>query len=298
MAQSRIEWTEATWNPVTGCTRASAGCDLCYAVTMTRRLAAMGSEKYTGLINPGKDHFNGVARTHPSVLGQPFRRGKATTWFVNSMSDLFHPGVPFPFVAAVFGVMGATPHHTYQVLTKRPERAAAFFDWLDAEAIREGVRPADVCADAVGEASDGHTVVEAVFDLKPWPLPNVWIGTSVEDERVTSRIDSLRAVQAAVRFLSCEPLIGSLDLRGRLDGVSWVIVGGESGAGARPMRAEWAEAIQAACAEAGVAYFFKQTGRVLARELGLGETKGGKAEAWPARVAAIGGRAFPEPALS
>lgn len=293
MAQSRIEWTEATWNPVTGCTRASDGCDLCYAVAMTRRLDAMGSEKYAGLVNPGKDHFNGVTRTHPDSLGQPFRRHKATTWFVNSMSDLFHAGVPFPFVAAVFGVMGATPHHTYQVLTKRPERAADFFAWLDDEATRQDIRPADVCAAAVGEASAGETVVEWVFDPTPWPLPNVWVGTSVEDERVAGRIEALRAVPAAVRFLSCEPLIGSLDLRGRLDGVGWVIVGGESGAGARPMRAEWAEAIQAACAEADVAYFFKQTGRVLARELGLGQTKGNKAEAWPARVAAMGSRAFP-----
>ena len=282
MAQSSIEWTEATWNPVTGCTRASAGCDLCYAVTMTRRLAAMGQEKYRGLVNPGKNHFNGVVKCHPDALRQPLRLKKGTVWFVNSMSDLFHLGVPFEFVAAVFGVMGATPHHTYQVLTKRPERAAEFFAWL-------GSDPTVACAGAAERESG--LAVKTFPDA--WPLPNVWIGTSVEDERVADRIDALRAVPAEVRFLSCEPLIGELDLRGRLVDVDWVIVGGESGPGARPMRAEWAARIQAACADVEVAYFFKQTGRALARELGLGDTKGGDAEAWPAEFAPIGARAFP-----
>jgi len=112
MAQSSIEWTQETWNPVSGCTRASAGCDFCYAVTMTRRLEAMGSAKYTGLVNTGKSHFNGIVRTHPESLEQPLRRKKATIYFVNSMSDLFHPKVPFEFIAAVFGVMAATPQHT------------------------------------------------------------------------------------------------------------------------------------------------------------------------------------------
>lgn len=289
MAQSSIEWTDATWNPVTGCTRASAGCDLCYAVPMTRRLAAMGQEKYAGLVNPGKGHFNGKTKEHSDALGQPFKRQKATIYFVNSMSDLFHPGVTFEFVAAVFGVMAATPHHTYQVLTKRPERAAAFFNWLSDS-------PEEQCAEAVEAATQGALTVEP--GGVNWPLENVWIGTSVEDNRVIERIDHLRQVPAHVRFLSCEPLIGELDLRGRLEAIDWVIVGGESGPGARPMRAEWAEAIQAACAEAGAAYFFKQMGRVLAKEMGLGDKKGSDAEKWPADFASIGAREFPERVLT
>ncbi|HLT46521.1 MAG TPA: DUF5131 family protein, partial [Rubricoccaceae bacterium] len=213
MASSSIEWTEATWNPVTGCTRASAGCDLCYAVTMTRRLAAMGSEKYAGLINAGKHHFNGVVRTHADTLDQPLRRRQDTLWFVNSMSDLFHPGVPFEFVAAVFGVMAATPQHQYQVLTKRPERMRAYFDWL----AEQEPGPVALCTKAAATAMGRALRV----DQKRWPLPNVWLGTSVEDERVANRIAALRSVPAQVRFLSCEPLIGSLDLDGRLDGIHW-----------------------------------------------------------------------------
>ncbi|MCH7639187.1 MAG: phage Gp37/Gp68 family protein [Bacteroidetes bacterium] len=292
MAQSSIEWTEATWNPVTGCTRASAGCDFCYAVTMTRRLEAMGQEKYAGLINPGKSHFNGTVRTHPESLEQPLRRKKATIYFVNSMSDLFHPKDPFEFIAAVFGVMAATPQHTYQVLTKRPERATEFFCWLDDEM----ADPTAICSEMTVKATNGSIEIDSESTPSKWPLTNVWIGTSVEDDRVISRVDALRTVPAHVRFLSCEPLIGALDLHGQLDGIHWVIVGGESGAGARPMRAEWAADIQKACKEAEVAYFFKQTGRVLARESGLGDSKGSKAEAWPEEILKIGGRAFPQAA--
>ena len=282
MAQSSIEWTDSTWNPVSGCTRASAGCDFCYAVAMTRRLEAMGQEKYTGLVNPGKSHFNGVTKTHADALLQPFQRQTGTVYFVNSMSDLFHPGVDFEFVAAVFGVMASTPWHTYQVLTKRPERAVDFFAWL-------GDDPVGRCLVAM-EATGGISVDTSA---ETWPLDNVWMGTSVEDDRVTDRIDALRGVPADVRFLSCEPLIGSLDLGGRLDGIDWVIVGGESGPGARPMKHEWADAIRRECSDASVAYFFKQTGRVLARELGLGNTKGSDAEVWPESIRAIGDREMP-----
>ena len=286
MASSSIEWTEATWNPVTGCTRASAGCDLCYAVTMTRRLAAMGSEKYIGLINPNKQHFNGVVRTHFGSLGEPFKRRPGTLWFVNSMSDLFHKEVPFDFVAAVFGVMAATPRHQYQVLTKRPERMRAFFDWL-------GEQRHDSLAVCVESAANALDQTLDVGDETPWPLPNVWLGTSVEDERVADRIDALQSVPAHVRFLSCEPLIGPVDLTGRLNGIHWVIVGGESGFGARPMSPEWAEAIQSACREQRVAYFFKQTGAVLAKEWGLSSKKGSDAEEWPEAHQHLGERAFP-----
>ena len=259
---------------------------------MTRRLEAMGSEKYTGLVNSGKAHFNGIVRTHPESLEQPLRRKKATIYFVNSMSDLFHPKVPFEFIAGVFGVMAATPQHTYQVLTKRPEQAIKFFSWLDSQ----GSDPTSRCSEMTFQATTGGIEIDAESTPSNWPLENVWIGTSVEDDRVISRIDALREVPAQVRFLSCEPLIGELNLDGQLDGVQWVIVGGESGAGARPMRAEWAAAIKEACKKDGVAYFFKQTGRVLARESGLGDSKGSKADAWPEAIQKIGGRAFPQAA--
>lgn len=291
MASSSIEWTEATWNPVTGCTRASAGCDLCYAVTMTRRLAAMGSEKYAGLINPRKHHFNGVVRTHADTLDQPLRRRQDTLWFVNSMSDLFHKRVPFEFIAAAFGIMAVTPRHQYQVLTKRPEQMRAFFDWV----ARQPLEAVALCTKSAATAMGRPLKVNCATH---WPLPNVWLGTSVEDERVAERITELRSVPAQVRFLSCEPLIGAVDLAGRLDGIHWVIVGGESGAGARPMKPEWAESIQSACRAQGVAYFFKQTGAVLAREWGLDSKKGSDAGEWPEPFQHLGERAFPVAAAS
>ena len=235
-ATSSIEWTDATWNPVTGCTRVSKGCDLCYAATLTRRLAAMGQEKYQGLINPGKDHFNGIVKTHPDTLGIPLRQKKKTMWFVNSMSDLFHKGVPEAFIVDVFEVMARTPRHIYQILTKRGDRMREIMPrvWM-----------------ALSERFDGKGL-----DL---PLANVWLGTSVEDEAVKGRIDDLAATPAAVRFLSCEPLLGPL-AKMNLTGIHWVIIGGESGHGARPMNTQWAEDIIEQCRNAGVACFVKQLG--------------------------------------
>lgn len=290
MASSSIEWTDATWNPVTGCTRASDGCDLCYAVSMTRRLAAMGSEKYTGLVNNGKGHFNGVIKTHASALHLPLVTPRGTVWFVNSMSDLFHRGVPNEFIAAVYGVMAATPQHKYQLLTKRPDRFASFFDWLLEEAGGDESRQAAVCANYAREHGVVHTALDAVGQA--WPLPNVWLGTSVEDDRVVNRVDELRAAPAAIRFLSCEPLIGGIDLTGRLADIDWVIVGGESGPKARPMLPEWADAIQGACRDQDVAYFFKQAGTVLARQWGV-SGKGGDSELWPEWFTA-GAREMPD----
>lgn len=250
---------------------------------MTRRLAAMGQEKYDGLVNQGKSHFNGVVRTYDDALVKPLKRKRGTLYFVNSMADLFHRDVPFEFAAAVFGVMGQAQQHQFQVLTKRPKRASEFFEWLE----KEGNVSGRVRSEA--EARLGRKL-----DHSPsWPLPNVWIGTSVEDSRVIGRVAAIKSVPAKVRFLSCEPLIGPLDLRGQLEGIHWVIVGGESGHGARPMKLEWASAIQEACQEAGVPYFFKQAGRVLAQECGLGRSKGSDATAWTDELAAVGTREFP-----
>ena len=214
MAESAIEWTEHTWNPVTGCTKISPGCKHCYAETMAKRLQAMGAPGYE----------EGFALTlHPERLEQPLRRRAPTTYFVNSMSDLFHEDVPDAFIERVLDVCSRTPQHTYQVLTKRSERLPAFF------AARR-------------------------------VLGNVWLGVSVEDRKYgVPRIDHLREVDAAVRFLSIEPLLedlGPLDLRD----IHWIIVGGESGAGARAMREPWAHAIRRQAISQGVAFFFKQWG--------------------------------------
>jgi len=212
---TKIEWTELTWNPVTGCTGISEGCRHCYAERMAKRLHAMGNPRYA----------NGFKVTlHDDLVDLPRRLRKGRMIFVNSMSDLFHEKIPPEFVQRVFDTMAACPQHVFQVLTKRAGR------------LRE------------------------LAPRLPWPA-NVWMGVSVEDARVTHRIDDLRTVPAAVRFLSCEPLIGPLDDL-RLAGIDWVIVGGESGPGARPMHAEWVDAIRLQCSRAGARFFFKQWGGV------------------------------------
>lgn len=224
MAQSRIEWTEMTWNPTTGCSKLSAGCKHCYAETMARRLQAMGVEKYA----------NGFTlELHESVLEAPRTWHKPRTVFVNSMSDLFHRDVPDEFIARVFGVMVDCPKHRFQVLTKRADR------------------------------------LQRIGKRLPW-AQNIWMGVSVEDSRQIHRTDLLRRTSAAIKFLSLEPLLGPLDSL-TLDGIDWVIVGGESGRKARPMDASWVVDIRDQCLEAGVPFFFKQwggpnkkkTGRVL-----------------------------------
>lgn len=221
-----IEWTDKTWNPVAGCLAVSAGCTNCYAATLAYRLEAMGMEKYAGLTRKsgGRAVWTGKLTLDAKTLEMPRRWRKPRLVFVNSMSDLFHEHVPVEYIARVWAVMRDTPHHTYQILTKRPERM------LD------------------------------VLSRRDFPvLPNVWLGTSVEDGRVLDRIDVLRQVPAAVRFISFEPLIGSV-AGADLTGIDWAIVGGESGPGARPMEAEWVEEILRVCRRFGVAFFFKQWG--------------------------------------
>ena len=212
---SSIEWTEVTWNPVTGCRKITQGCKNCYAERMAHRLHAMGSPRYASGFEP---------TLHWDLVDEPRRWRKPRTVFVNSMSDLFQAEVPDSFIAAVFATMQDTPQHTYQVLTKRSDRLLALARVL------------------------------------PWPR-NVWMGVSVEDGRVLARVRDLQRVPAAVRFLSCEPLIGPLR-RLPLSGIHWVIVGGESGPGARPMDPVWVEQVLAQCQAAGVPFFFKQWGGV------------------------------------
>lgn len=237
MAQgSSIEWTQATWNPVAGCTPVSPGCLNCYAARMALRLQHMpgpAGRKYEGTAErarSGRPVFRGRINLDESALDLPrsWRLGRII--FVNSMSDLFHEGVPFDFIERVFAVMAECPQHTFQVLTKRPERALAF-----------------------------------AKDL-PWP-DHVWLGTSVETKRYYERIRLLQRIPAAVRFLSCEPLLGPLP-RLPLKDIHWVIVGGESGPGARPMEESWPLEIKTQCERKGVAFFFKQWGGVNKKKTG------------------------------
>ena len=212
MQRSQIEWTDATWNPVTGCTQISPGCGHCYAKTF--------AERFRGV--PGHPYERGFdLQLRPERLDQPLRWKKPRTIFVNSMSDLFHPGVPDDYVHEVFEIMAAAGQHRFQVLTKRAERLAELAPSL------------------------------------PWP-DHVWMGVSVESQHWTSRIDHLRETSAAIKFLSCEPLLGPLELN--LEGIDWVIVGGESGPGARPMQPDWARGVRDRCVDEAVPFFFKQWG--------------------------------------
>jgi protein gp37 len=255
-----IEWTDATWNPVTGCSKVSEGCRNCYAAALAPRLAAMGKEGYTDLPWTKPNAPQNVF-THPARLDAPLRWSKPRRIFVNSMSDLFHELVPFDFVDRVFAVMALAPRHTFQVLTKRPERMAEYFDPENPpERELAIVDAARALAADKGAPRLGEGVAERLQDRGLiLPLPNAWLGTSVEDGRVLGRVDHLRRSPAVVRFLSCEPLIGPLDGLD-LEGVHWVIVGGESGPNHRPIEAEWVRGIRENTVEAGAAFFFKQWG--------------------------------------
>lgn len=231
-SKSSIEWTDATWNPVAGCTVLSAGCTNCYAMRMAARLERMGQPKYAGLTRTSgkRKVWTGKVNLDFGSLRAPLSWKRGRMIFVNSMSDLFHENVPAEFIDEVFSVMRSTPQHIYQLLTKRSERLAELSDTID------------------------------------WPK-NVWMGVSVESSDVFSRVDDLRSTSAAVKFLSCEPLIGPLDGI-VLDGMDWVIAGGESGPGARPMEAAWVRDIRDACIDAGVPFHFKQWGGAVKSKFG------------------------------
>lgn len=219
--RSTIEWTETTWNPVTGCSKISQGCTHCYAERMAMRLQAMGISRY-------RNGFD--VAVHEEALTEPLRWRQPRLVFVNSMSDLFHPSVPVPFIEAVFAIMNRAARHTFQVLTKRPER------------------------------------VQLLGDRVSW-TPNIWLGVSIESERWLSRRALLVDTGAQTKFLSLEPLLSPLpDLE--LAGIDWVIAGGESGPGARPMQPAWVRDIRDACVRNGVPFFFKQWGGVFKKRTG------------------------------
>ncbi|GJM64802.1 phage Gp37/Gp68 family protein [Persicobacter diffluens] len=222
MTTSKIEWTDISWNPVTGCTKVSAGCKNCYAEKMSKRLQAMNIEKY-------KDGFS-VIKSHEEALLAPFNWKRTKRVFVNSMSDLFHEKVPKAFIQKVFQVMKSNPQHNFQVLTKRAERLAKlspYLNWSD----------------------------------------NIWMGVSVESEKFLSRVDLLKSTEAKVKFLSLEPLLGPLHQL-NVDGIDWVIVGGESGYKARLMNPFWVNHIQTICQNTNTPFFFKQWGGPHKKEKG------------------------------
>jgi protein gp37 len=267
--KSSIEWTERTWNCTSGCTKVSAGCANCYAERLvSTRLRHLPQNE--GVTKDG--HWSGVIRCHEDKLSEPLRRKKPTTYFVCSQSDLFHDAVPFEFIDKVFVVMALCPQHTFLLLTKRPDRMLHYLrDWclIDRPRMREFV--------------EKLTGSKALYVT--WPLDNVWLGTSVENQKAADeRIPHLLGCPASKRFLSCEPLLGSVDIVNALDSerdnpcrcgdgechICWstpaspiidlVIVGGESGPNARPMHPDWARSLRDQCKNAGVPFFFKQWG--------------------------------------
>ncbi|MGR4927356.1 DUF5131 family protein [Bradyrhizobium sp. CAR08] len=292
---SKIEWTGHTWNPLAGCSVLTPGCKRCYAMKMAARLAAMGQSLYAGLTEPSKAGpvWTGVLRqASQEVLLAPMRRKKPTTYFVNSMSDLFHENVPDEWIDQIFAVMALTPQHTYQVLTKRSARMR------------------DYCEQR-SRMSERHAGFWHAFqafgglyeNLRLLPLPNVWLGVSTERQpEADERIPDLLQTPAAIRFISAEPLLGALDLvsplysgqagitmRGYLRDhaesddfhhhapkLDWVIVGGESGSGARPMHPAWPRAIRDQCVATRTAFFFKQWGAWRLKPAANGD------ETWPA----------------
>ncbi len=299
-AESSIQWTDATWNPVRGCTVVSPGCANCYAMGVAARFSGDG-QPYEGLARFSTQRrlpqWTGVARLVPEHLADPLRWRRPRRIFVNSMSDLFHESLTNEEIAAVFGIMAAAPQHVFQVLTKRAKRMREWFEWVskrETGLFTERWSPRFFCfasaAEAVGGRSDGWRI--GTTGLGPWPLPNVWLGVSAEDqERADERIPDLLATPAAVRFVSAEPLLGPIDfeqlrggelldaegadfvnaLRGstywangdhgaNVNGLDWVIVGGESGPRARPFDLDWARSIVDQCVAAGVPVFVKQMG--------------------------------------
>jgi protein gp37 len=269
--RSNIEWTDATWNPVTGCTKVSPGCDNCYAETL--------AERFRG--TPGHYYEHGFdLQLRPEKLDQPLRWRRPRRVFVNSMSDLFHDDIPDEYIARVWAVMALAPRHTFQVLTKRHGRMRSLLNSTSFHT---------ACFEAYWTERRAAGLAGTQLDDVPWPLPNVWVGVSVENQQWADiRVPALVETPAAVRFLSCEPLLGPVDLEfvhhfdtdcggcsgllspahepscgvepGRHWGVDWVIVGGESGRNARAMHPDWARSLRDQCTAAGVAFHFKQWG--------------------------------------
>lgn len=271
MGRTSIEWCTDTWNPIRGCSRKSRGCEECYAEAIAARFSGHG-QAYDGLakMTPAGPRWTGEIRLIPETLYLPLRWKKPRRVFVNSMSDLFHEGLPDEAIDRIFAVMALAPRHTYQVLTKRPERMQQYLSSgnrraLVQEAV-EHIRPSR-------PPQHWYHIADAALSVNPWPLKNVWLGVSVENQAAADeRIPLLLQTPAAVRFVSVEPLLGHVDLAegghgplfvtdlpdGRRTGLHWVICGGESGPRARPMDPSWARSMRDQCTAAGVSFFMKQ----------------------------------------
>ena len=284
--KSKIEWTEATWNPVVGCAKVSEGCRNCYAMRVAHRLAGMGQERYKGLTvrRSSGVEWNGKVRTVPEALEIPLRWKRPRRIFVNSMGDLFHPSVPEEFIARIFTVMALAKHHTFQILTKHPD---LMLQWMKDHTSISGKMIGYI--EQVNGKNKELISVEGI----PLPLPNVWLGVSVEDQKsADERIPILLQVPAAVRWLSMEPLLGPVDLTpiappayqllskyyegntfdpsgsqkplermtGYFPKINWIVVGGESGSKARPMHPDWVRSLRDQCTAVSVPFFFKQWG--------------------------------------
>jgi protein gp37 len=313
---TRIEWTDASWNPIRGCSRVSEGCRHCYAETVAHRFSGPGLP-YEGLTN-AHARWNGTIRVVEEHLVDPLRWTRPRRVFVNSMSDLFHESLTNKQIAAVFGIMAAAAEHTFQVLTKRPERMRAWFQWVQEEATDEGSGrfcfPAEACRSEALKAREWRAPDGSMppgpgrkltgYDRR-WPLPNVWLGVSVEDQATAdARIPLLLHTPAALRFISAEPLLGPINLTdytsangqafhnpGLTPAIDWVIVGGESGAGARPCDVAWVRALVQRCAASDTACFVKQLGsRPVAQhpmqagalvDAPCADRKGGDMAEWP-----------------
>lgn len=279
---SKIQWTEKTWNPTTGCSRVSPGCSNCYAEKMTKRLAEMGQEKYVGLLND-QNRFNSVIKFHEDALLIPVKARKPTTYFVNSMSDLFHENVKDEWIDKIFAVMALRPQHTFQILTKRPERMAKYLNAQYKKRVYEWMGWLDAARGVKNPES-----VRALHDYTA--LPNVWLGTSTENQKTADeRIPHLLATPAAVRFLSVEPMLEAIDfyplfaLRKNAKGetapeddvlgydlpaIDLAIFGGESGAGARECDLNWIRAGIKQCRNSGIKVFVKQLGKYPVQQCG------------------------------
>jgi protein gp37 len=272
LSKSKISWCDAGWTTVRGCTKVSPGCDNCYAERITARFHPDDPAIKDG-------HWSGHVETLPANLTDPIRAKRGRVIFVNPMADTFHPAVPFEFIAAMFGVMAATPQHRYLVLTKRAVRMKEFFDWL-AHREKQGAQvfPADDTGWLMRQLGSHEANKHGVYIENhggPWPLPNVWLGVTAEDQtRADERIPALLQCPAAGYFVSVEPMLGPINIcavpEGRpaefsaryspLGDLDWVICGGESGPGARPMYPDWARSLRDQCVKAGVPFYFKQWG--------------------------------------
>lgn len=298
-AKTGIEWTDATWNPILGCSRVSEGCRNCYAERIAGRFP--NSSVYGGLTQIVNDRavWTGQIKETKKLL-EPLSWRSPKRVFVNSMSDLFHENVTDDMRDEIFAVMAVCPHHTFQVLTKRPERMKAYIDYLTCYDVLRSARIGDIASE-LGNSPCASVMVDE------WPLKNVWLGVSVENQKAADeRVPLLLQTPAVLRFISAEPLLGDIDLDDRRDwltvgfdaarggyphrkqspGLDWVICGGESGPGARPMHPDWARSLRDQCQAAGVPFFFKQWGEWLpARSDGgttekLGKVLNGADEPW------------------